>query len=115
MPAQIKSAKSNASIAVIGIDIGKNVFHLVGLDRRGAIVLKTPDRRAGGISFSEPESATRPGRRDHGPYSTMSCRRLSMKPSTCERSSEGTANLSSVALRWFTNTPQSSQSMPIPR
>jgi hypothetical protein len=36
MPAQIKSAKSNASIAVIGIDIGKNVFHLIGLDRRGA-------------------------------------------------------------------------------
>jgi len=41
MPAQTKSAKSNASIAVIGIDIGKNVFHLIGLDRRGAIVLKT--------------------------------------------------------------------------
>ena len=41
MPAQIKAAKSNASIAVIGIDIGKNVFHLVGLDQRGAIVFKT--------------------------------------------------------------------------
>ena len=41
MPAQTKSAKSNASIAVIGIDIGKNFFHLIGLDRRGAIVLKT--------------------------------------------------------------------------
>ena len=26
--------------AVIGIDIGKNVFHLIGLDRRGHIVLK---------------------------------------------------------------------------
>jgi hypothetical protein len=26
---------------VIGIDIGKNVFHLIGLDLRGAIVLKT--------------------------------------------------------------------------
>ena len=34
MPAQSKAAKSNASIAVIGIDIGKNVFHLIGLDRR---------------------------------------------------------------------------------
>ena len=41
MPAQTKAAKSNASIAVIGIDIGKTIFHLVGLDRRGAIVFKT--------------------------------------------------------------------------
>jgi hypothetical protein len=39
MPAQSNSAKSNASIAVIGIDIGKTIFHLIGLDRRGAIVL----------------------------------------------------------------------------
>jgi transposase len=28
------------AIAVIGIDIGKNSFHVVGLDRRGAIVLR---------------------------------------------------------------------------
>jgi len=41
VPAQTKAAKSNASIAVIGIDIGKTIFHLVGLDRRGAIVFKT--------------------------------------------------------------------------
>ena len=27
-------------IAVIGIDIGKNAFHVVGLDGRGAIVLR---------------------------------------------------------------------------
>ena len=27
-----------ASIAVVGIEIGKNSFHLVGHDRRGAIV-----------------------------------------------------------------------------
>ena len=40
MPAHTKSAKSNVQIAVIGIDIGKNVFHLVGLDKRGAIVLE---------------------------------------------------------------------------
>jgi hypothetical protein len=32
MPAQTRSAKSNASIAVIGIDIGKNVFHLIRLE-----------------------------------------------------------------------------------
>src|SRR4030095_6477144 len=30
----------NTSIAVIGIDIGKNSFHVVGLDARGAIVLR---------------------------------------------------------------------------
>src|ERR1700716_1090451 len=30
----------NTSIAVVGIDIGKNSFHLVGQDRRGAIVLR---------------------------------------------------------------------------
>ena len=30
----------NSRIAVIGIDIGKNSFHLVGHDQRGAIVLR---------------------------------------------------------------------------
>jgi transposase len=30
----------NAAIAVIGIDIGKNSFHIVGHDERGAIVLR---------------------------------------------------------------------------
>jgi transposase len=34
------SEKVNAVIAVIGIDIGKNSFHVVGLDERGAIVLR---------------------------------------------------------------------------
>src|SRR5438045_8769321 len=34
------SEKLNTAIAVIGIDIGKNSFHVVGLDRRGAIVLR---------------------------------------------------------------------------
>ena len=28
------------SVAVIGVDIGKNSFHVVGQDRRGAIVLR---------------------------------------------------------------------------
>src|SRR5438128_9494369 len=32
--------KLNAAIAVIGIDIGKNSFHLVGHDKRGAIMLR---------------------------------------------------------------------------
>jgi transposase len=30
----------NSGIAAIGIDIGKNSFHLVGQDKRGAIVLR---------------------------------------------------------------------------
>jgi transposase len=32
--------KSNDTVAVLGIDIGKNVFHLIGLNKRGAIVLR---------------------------------------------------------------------------
>ena len=34
------SQKSSCAIAVVGIDIGKNSFHVVGHDRRGAIVLR---------------------------------------------------------------------------
>jgi transposase len=34
------SHKPNSPVAVIGIDIGKNSFHLVGQDERGAIVLR---------------------------------------------------------------------------
>ena len=33
-------ATAHSRIAVVGIDIGKNSFHIVGLDRRGAIVLR---------------------------------------------------------------------------
>src|SRR2546430_1490149 len=34
--------KSNRleAVATLGIDIGKNTFHLIGLDRKGAIVLR---------------------------------------------------------------------------
>ncbi len=34
------SNKSIATVATMGIDIGKNSFHVVGLDQRGAIVLR---------------------------------------------------------------------------
>jgi hypothetical protein len=34
------SQTTNSAIAVIGIDIGKNSFHVVGHDARGAIVLR---------------------------------------------------------------------------
>ena len=36
----MKSSASSRTIATIGIDIGKNTLHLVGLDERGAIVLR---------------------------------------------------------------------------
>jgi transposase len=31
---------AKATVAVVGIDVGKNSFHVVGLDRHGAIVLR---------------------------------------------------------------------------
>ena len=34
------SNKSNSTVATMGIDLGKNSFHVVGLDQRGAIVLR---------------------------------------------------------------------------
>jgi transposase len=34
------SKASDSSVATIGIDIGKNTFHLIGLDKCGAIVLR---------------------------------------------------------------------------
>jgi transposase len=34
------SNKSIATIATVGIDLGENSFHVVGLDGRGAVVLR---------------------------------------------------------------------------
>jgi hypothetical protein len=34
------SQNLNNAVAVIGIDVGKNSFHVIGLDDRGAIVLR---------------------------------------------------------------------------
>ena len=34
------SQKTQGMITTIGIDIGKNTFHLIGLDKRGAIILQ---------------------------------------------------------------------------
>jgi transposase len=34
------SQKTPETITTIGIDLGKNTFHLVGLDKRGAIALQ---------------------------------------------------------------------------
>lgn len=33
-------SRNDSAIAVISIDIGKNSFHVVGYDERGAIVLR---------------------------------------------------------------------------
>jgi len=40
------SQNLNSANAVIGIDIGKNSFHVVGLDERGTIVLRQKWSRA---------------------------------------------------------------------
>src|SRR3974390_630537 len=36
----VMSSKSSSAVATMGIDIGKNSFHVIGLDERGAIVLR---------------------------------------------------------------------------
>jgi transposase len=36
----MKASASSRTIVTIGIDIGKNTFHLIGLDKCGAIVLR---------------------------------------------------------------------------
>ncbi len=47
---------STAPVATIGIDIGKNTFHLIGLDKHGAIIMQTKlsrdqlARRLGNVS-----------------------------------------------------------------
>jgi transposase len=51
--------KLNSGIAVIGIDIGKNSFHVVGHDKRGAILLRQPGccaRAASGHAVAAPPS-----------------------------------------------------------
>ena len=77
------SEKLNSEIAVIGIDIGKNSFHLVGQDRRGRIVLRQKwVARPGGSAACQP--ATVPHR--HGGVhwsafiSVASFRRLATMP-----------------------------------
>jgi hypothetical protein len=46
------SNKSTATVATMGIDIGKNSFHVVGLDERGAIVLRQKWSRALAIALA---------------------------------------------------------------
>jgi len=48
------SNKSIATVVTMGIDIGKNSFHVVGLDRRGAIVLRQKWSRDRRLAIVEP-------------------------------------------------------------
>jgi transposase len=45
------SRNLNSPVAVIGIDIGKNSFQVVGLDDRGAIVLPQKWSRGGSKTY----------------------------------------------------------------
>jgi hypothetical protein len=58
------SNKPTPIVATMGIDIGKNSFHVIGLDRRGAIVL----RQKGSRTRIEARVANMPRRagQDHG-------------------------------------------------
>jgi Tfp pilus assembly PilM family ATPase len=49
----------STTIAVIGVDIGKNSFHVVGLDQRGAIVLRQKWSRGRPIDGGHCTSAIR--------------------------------------------------------
>jgi hypothetical protein len=54
------SKTSNPTVATMGIDIGKNSFHIVGLGQRGAIMLRQrPDRSAARKQWQTPEALPR--------------------------------------------------------
>ena len=69
------SQNFESAIAVIGIDIGKNSFHVVGHDARGAIVLRQKWSR-GQVEAPARQYATLPDR--HGSLR----RRTSPEPQT---------------------------------
>jgi hypothetical protein len=50
--------KSNPAIVTMGIDIGKNSFHVVGLDQRGAIVLRQKRSRGQIDAAREPPAVS---------------------------------------------------------
>jgi hypothetical protein len=54
------SQTPNTAIVVIGIDIGKNSFHVVGHDTRGAIVLRQKWSRQASVNLPKITSG-RPG------------------------------------------------------
>ena len=50
------SQSLSSAVAVVGIDIGKNSFHVVGLDARGA---KLCCGKSGRVARSKPDLPTR--------------------------------------------------------
>jgi hypothetical protein len=60
------SNKSNANVATMGIDIGKNSFHVVGLDRRGATAEVSPPSSSVGCSACIGRRARSERRRPRG-------------------------------------------------
>jgi hypothetical protein len=62
--------KFNTAIVTIGIDPGKNTLHLVGLDARGAIVLREKVARQNCVSARE--CAAMPDR-DRGRHGNALC------------------------------------------
>src|SRR5262245_26790463 len=66
----------NSTISVIGIDIGKNSFHVVGLDGRGSIVLRQKWSRGSIATFRDPcqvRLSSETHRRSEHPGSAESC------------------------------------------
>jgi hypothetical protein len=52
----IRNAPRDA--AVFGVDLGKNVFHVVGLDDRGAVIQRVKLRREALLAFFERAART---------------------------------------------------------
>jgi hypothetical protein len=86
-------AKSTA-VATLGVDIGKNTFHLVGLDKRGAIVLRERLSRA----QVKVRLARTVRQRQHGLASAACRRNMSVTRSRAEPESTGQFVASSKRL-----------------
>jgi hypothetical protein len=72
------SQKLNSKIPVIGIDIGKNSFHIVGQNKRGAIVLRQKCARLRPTAVGEHHRASSRARgsgglQDHCPVGPSEC------------------------------------------
>ena len=63
------SQQLTTAVAVVGIDIGKNSFHVVGLDERGAIVLRYQGDDVADRSFTTCPASTVAFVRPHLPES----------------------------------------------
>ena len=75
--------------AVFGVDLGKNVFHVVGLDDRGAVIQRVKLRRETLLAFFERAARTLVGMEACPARSgwRASCRRWVTGSASCRRSS----------------------------